>query len=201
MLYPKKGGIMKRLLLFIGLIIFFSESSDLMAQKGISFHVSYNNYDTPALYARKDIREFHAFQKKVDDFSYAVEVQNFRKAQRIKRRILRSMRDEIQDTREKLRLVDHSYGYSEGLHQKYRNRRGNKYSKRDGERREVRQLRNQLRKQTKLLLKLERLHLDRSRRFHHQGQIHQRLMYDFEETLKKDLEFSFKDYRYRNRRY
>ncbi len=191
---------MKRLILFITLISISFQSKVSIAQKGISFHVSYNNYDEKSdRFARKDIREFHAFQKKVDEFSYAVDLRKFREAKILKREIIRSMRSEIQDTRKKLRYAD-NYGYSEGLHQKNRRSGINEYSKRDGKKREVRQLHNQLREQTKLLLKIERLHLDRSRRFQKQGKMHERLMYDFEETLRKDINFSFKDYRYRHRR-
>ncbi len=206
-LNPKKGGTMKRKTVLITLFSLFIGIGSLLAQRGISFQVSYKSGYTPGKYADKDIREFREFQKDVDRFSRAVQREQVSKARKIKSEIVYQMRSEIRDTRQKIRLVKRDLeGYSNhGLRKKGSRKRYNynKYSKRGSYSyytyKDLKRLNQRLEKQTKILFKLENLYLDRSYRFYKQARKHESLMYDFEKTLKADISYSLKDYRNRNR--
>lgn len=196
---------MKRYMFLITLLSLMIGIGNVTAQKGISFKATYNTDPNPGNYANKDIKEFHAFRKDVNNFSKAVHRDNPRKAIRIKKGILRSMRNEIRDTQEKIRYTkwELDQSYDQGLHQK--KRRTNEYSKRSGSNnfndlKDLRALNEQLDIQTKIAFRLEHIHLDNGREFFKQAQGHKRLMQDFEVTLKADINFSFKEYRNRNRR-
>lgn len=196
---------MKRYMFLITMLSLIIGTGNTTAQKGISFKVSYNVDSKVRSYANKDIKEFHAFQKDVNDFTKAVHRDNERKARRIKNSILKSMRKEIRDTQEKIRYAkwELDQSYDQGLHQK--NRISNEYSKRNSSQnsygvKDLRALNKQLDIQTKIVFKLEHMHLENGRDFFKQAQNHKRFMQDFEETLKADINFSFKEYRNRNRR-
>jgi len=204
-----KGGVMKRqivLTTFLSLVIGLTASS---AKQGINFQVTYygNNTD-PAKYAKKDIREFHAFQQDIKDFSKAVYRDKTVRARRIKSDILRRMRNEIKDTQAKIRNTKRDLGYhnsKSGLHNKKRQNR-NDYSKRSGKNltkveRHLRFLDNQLRNQKRILIKLDRMNLSHGYDFHSQSRIHLDLMYEFEDILKKDIRKSFQNYRINSRGY
>ena len=75
---------MKRLITLTLLFVLIIGTDSVLSQKGISFKVSYNTDTKPVRYSNKDIREFHAFQKDVNNFSKAVYREKFRKAQSIK---------------------------------------------------------------------------------------------------------------------
>lgn len=195
--HPKKGGIMKRQILSITLFSLLLSGVNLSAQSRVVYEVSYGDV-TPNRYAKKDIREFRAFQRDVDRFTKAVQKEQVRKAKKIKRDILHQMRNEIQDTRQKIKFVKRNSKSDYGLRNKkdrYSKRHSNAYlSSRD-----LRQLNRRLENQIEILFKLENLYLNKSYRFYKQARKHESLMYDFERTLKADINHSFKDYRNRYR--
>ena len=198
---------MKRLVSFIALIIFVIGIEDVTAQKGISFQVSYYSDTNPGRYSNKDIREFHAFRKDIDDFYEAAQRDRVRKANRIKNDIVRRMKNEINDTKEKIRYVKYEldYSYERGLRKK--RTLDNNYSKRNGNGNEVHvsyktlaDLNKQLNKQSRIVIKLENMYLNNGRSFFTQARIHLNLMEDFSDILRDDINYSFKEYRNRNRR-
>ncbi|MBO6620894.1 MAG: hypothetical protein JJ892_04350 [Balneola sp.] len=196
---------MKRLtalILFFALLIGIDNG---MSQKGLSFEISYYTEENSRRFTNKDIREFHAFQKDLDNFFEASQRNKVRKAVRIKKDILRRMRSEINDTKEKIWYVKRelTHSFDKGLHKK--NSRGSEYSKRSGKtvsfnEKALRLLHKQLSDQRKIVTKLENMYLYNGRDFFIQARRHQRLMEDFEQILKDDINFSFKEYRSRNRR-
>jgi hypothetical protein len=116
------------------------------------------------------------------------------------------MRSEINDTKQKIRFVKISmdYGHAPGLHKKVN--RNNTYSKkksnkrRDNEEfRHLKLLEKQLGVQKRILFTVDRMYLDGGRNFFSQGRKHETLLQDFETTLRLDINFSFKEYRTRNR--
>lgn len=197
---------MKRRIVLITLFSLVIGIGNVLAQKGISFHVSYNSDYNPRSYANADIREFHAFQKDVIAFSKAINRDKVRKARRIKNDLLRRMKNEINDTKQKIRFakINMDDGYTSGLHKKQS--RNNTYSKRKSnsrrdneEFRHLKLLKEQLRVQKLIHFNIERMYLDAGRNFFSQGRKHEILLQDFETTLKSDINFSFKEYRTRNR--
>lgn len=196
---------MKRLITLTLLFVLIIGTDSVLSQKGISFKVSYNTDTKPVRYSNKDIREFHAFQKDVNNFSKAVYREKFRKAQSIKNDILRRMKREISDTQEKIRFAkqeDRRY-QNHGLRKK--RKVNNKYSKRNSdygyhqsENLEI--LLDQLKIQRRIYYKLYNMDLYRGAYFFEQARKHERLMEDFEDTLRFDIEYYYKEYRYRNRR-
>ena len=192
-------------MLLITLFSLVTGIGTVTAQKGITFQVSYNSDYSPRSYANKDIREYHAFQRDVIDFSKAVNRDKVRKARRIKKELLKRMRNEIKDTQQKIRYVEREldYPFRDELNKK--GRRLNAYSKRSGNRsneelRYLRYLEKQFASQKKILHRLERMNLGGGREFFYQARQHEILIQDFEATLKADINFSFKEYRNRNRR-
>lgn len=194
------------LITFLSLVIGITASN---AKQGIIFRATYNgNNSDPAKYATKDIREFHAFQQDIKDFSKAVYRDKTVRARRIKSDILRRMRNEIKDTQTKIRYTKRNLGYHDskpGLHNKKRQNR-NDYTKRSGNNltkveRHLRFLDNQLRNQKRILIKLDRMNLLHGYDFHFQSRIHLDLMNEFEDILKKDISKSFQNYRTNSRRY
>jgi len=203
----KKGGIMKRQIVLTGLVSLILAISSVNGMQSIKFIVDYNSgHVHPYKYANKDIREFHAFQEDVRDFSEAVYRDKTVKARRIKSDILRRIRNEIDDTRTKIRYIEHDLGYNELkpiLHNKKRSGR-NEYSKRNsnqltGVQKHLKILHKQLSDQKRILIRLDRMNLSHGYDFHTQARIHLDLMYEFEKILKKDINKSYKQYRKRNR--
>lgn len=194
---------MKRKMLLLTLLTLFVITGNVNAQNGISFQVNYYSDTNPKAYASNDIREFHAFQRDVADFSRAIHRDRVRKAKHIKRDVLRRMKDEIKDTRSKIRYAkkDLRYNSYEGLHHKRSKK--SRYSKRSGgyyfDERRIKALNRQLRIQRNILYKLETMHLSNGRNFHSTARKHELLMIEFEEILKADISHSFKDYRYKYR--
>ncbi|HAH52020.1 MAG TPA: hypothetical protein DCL80_12515 [Balneola sp.] len=196
---------MKRFITLILFLVIFLGTESVLSQARISFEVSYRTDTKPNTYGNKDIREFHAFQKDVSDFDKAVYREKIRKAQRVKNDILRRMKKEISDTQEKIRFLkyENKQFYNQGLRKK--GEHTNKYSKRNSgsslyRSGNLEQLNDQLRIQKRIYFKLVNMDLNRGRYFFEQARRHQRLMEDFEETLRFDIDNSFKDYRTRNRR-
>ena len=196
---------MKRFITLIRFFVILLGSESVLSQARISFEVSYRTDTKPDKYRNKDIREYHAFQKDVSDFDKAVYREKIRKAQRVKNDILRRMKKEISDTQEKIRFVkyENKQFHNQGLRKKGGSI--NKYSKRNSgnglyKSRNLDLLNDQLRIQRRIYFKLVNMDLSRGRYFFEQARSHQRLMEDFEETLRFDIDNSFKDYRTRNRR-
>ncbi|XWN38505.1 MAG: hypothetical protein ROO71_06075 [Balneola sp.] len=196
---------MKRLITLISLFALMFGIDNGMSQKGLSFGISYYSDSNSRSFKNKDIREFHAFQKELDAFFEASQRNKIRKASRIKKVILRRMRSEINDTKDKIQYVKRtlSHSFDKGLHKK--NNRGNNYSKRSSDEvsfneKALRLLYKQLSDQRKIVVKLENMHLYSRNGFFTEARRHQRLMEDFEQILKKDINFSFKEYRNRHRR-
>ena len=198
---------MKRQIVLTSFLIVAIGVFNVNAKQGISFQINYSpNHHTPDKYANKDIREFHAFQKDIRDFSNAVYRGKKVKSRRIKKDILRRMHNEIEDTRAKIYYIEYDLGYSElrpGLHNKKRSGR-NEYSKRSTNQhndiyKHLKALNKQLKKQKHIVYKLERMDLNDRYNFHRQAREHEVLMYKFEEILKSDINHSFKEYRNRNR--
>ena len=116
------------------------------------------------------------------------------------------MRSEIKDTQQKIRFTKREldYPFGNGLHKK--GRKTNEYSKRNGnnnnnnELRYLRALEKQFTAQKRILNRLEYMNLDGGRKFSQQARQHEILIQDFEAILKADINFSFKEYRNRNRR-
>lgn len=196
---------MKRLITLISLFALMFGIDNGMSQKGLSFGISYHSDSNSRNFKNKDIREFHAFQKELDAFFEASQRNKIRKATRIKKVILRRMRSEINDTKDKIQYVKRtlSHSFDKGLHKK--NSRGNNYGKRSSDvalfnEKALRLLYKQLSDQRKIVVKLENMHLYSRNGFFTEARRHQRLMEDFEQILKKDITFSFKEYRNRHRR-
>lgn len=203
--FTKKGVIMKRLISIIALIVFVFGLENVTAQKGISFQVSYYSDTNAGRYANKDIREFHAFRKDLDDFYEVALRDRVRKSKRIKKDILRRMRNEVNDTKNKIRYVKYELDYSNNQGLRKKGTRGNEYSKRNGNTGHVSYktlaaLQRQLNKQSRIVVKLENMYLNDGRNFFEQARRHQKLMEDFADILKDDINYSFKEYRNRNRR-
>jgi len=204
-LYHKQGGTMKRLVSLIALIIFVFGLENVTAQKGISFKVSYYTDTKPERYSNKDIREFHAFQKDLDNFYEAALRDRVRKAKRIKKDIIRRMRNEVNDTKKKIRYVKNELEYSHGKGLRKKRTQKNEYSKRNGNTvhvsyKTLEDLHRQLNRQSRIVVKLENMYLNDGRNFFTQARRHQNLMEDFADILKEDINYSFKEYRNRNRR-
>lgn len=76
------------------------------AQLGVN--VSFGHVKTPRVNGykgtaiRKDVRELQAFERRVDDFEYALHDRNVRRARKLKYRIIEDMQDEIYQTKQKL---------------------------------------------------------------------------------------------------
>ncbi len=203
--FTKKGVIMKRLISIIALIVFVFGLENVTAQKGISFQVSYYSDTNAGRYANKDIREFHAFRKDLDDFYEAALRDRVRKSKRIKKDILRRMRNEVNDTKNKIRYVKYELDYSNNQGLRKKGTRSNEYSKRNGNTvhvsyKTLAALQRQLNKQSRIVVKLENMYLNDGRNFFAQARRHQKLMEDFADILKDDINYSFKEYRDRNRR-
>lgn len=196
---------MKKQMLLITLVSLVMGIGKVTAQKGITFQINYSSDYSPRSYAKKDIREYHAFQKDVIDFSKAVNRNKIRRARSIKNDLLKRMRNEIKDTQQKIRFTKRELDYPFGndLHKK--GRKTNEYSKRNSNRnndelRYLRALEKQFTAQKRILNRLEYINLEGGKKFSQQARQHEILIQDFEATLKADINFSFKEYRNRNRR-
>jgi hypothetical protein len=196
---------MKRLILLFTIVSLSFGIENLSAQKDLTFKISYNTDYSPRNYASKDIREFHEFQKDVIDFKNAINQENFKDPRRLKKIILTRMKNEIVDTRQKIRFIEREINYSKksGLHKK--GRRNNEYSKRksSGINHKIKYLmvlEEQLKDQKRILRDLKRMPLRYRSGFYHQALNHLVLIKDFEAILKADIDYSFKQYRSRSRR-
>lgn len=188
---------MKRSVLFTTTLVFILTSFSLSAQNYFAFEVSSTNVHV-SKYAKKDIREFHNFRKNVLKFEDAIYYRDVHKANKLKRKILKQMKDEIRDSKKKLRFIEKNSFNNKGLHQKYDRR--NEYSKRNRSSKSERKLRAQIDEQVSIYHKLDRMNLNRNKRFFKQAEKHHYLMLLFQQTLKEDLSISFNDFR-NDRRY
>ena len=183
---------MKRSVLFTTTLVLIVASQSIVAQNNFKITVSATNMH-PSKYAQKDIREFHEFKKDVRKFEEAIEYRDTRKAIILKREISKQMKEEIQDSKMKLKFAERNSISSEGLQQKYD--RSNDYSKRGGNSKTVRLLKAQIEDQVRIYNDFNRMNLNRNSIFYKQAEKHHYLMTRFERTLKDDIALSFDDYR------
>lgn len=152
----------------------------------------------------KDLSELKNFQQKTDRLIFLAERGRWRKAQRIKRSLLRDMKREIRQSQHKVKTkaVYHPRGNAYGL---YKKRGKSKFNKR---RRPIQSYRGQgnyfrelLRQQRRLYRELKRLHLGYGRDGWSSVELHAQVLYDFEYTMEEQLNsFSSSERRRRTRR-
>ena len=155
-----------------------------------NFHVGFGYSSTPnkryyKKHVRKEVREFQAFQNKVEKFEYALHDRNLRKAKKLKRSLLVDMRQQIYQTKVKIQQQKRS---SKITKKRSRYRR-NSVSKRNsnGYRNDLRQLvllERRLEKQVYVLEEFQYEYLSRTRKSIVR---HERLIKQFAKTLRDDI--------------
>ncbi|RNC79623.1 MAG: hypothetical protein ED557_13955 [Balneola sp.] len=140
----------------------------------------------------EDIRELRNFENKLDRFSYALMVEDNWQAKKVKDRILNDMQREIRQTRRELDRLDRSWNnYSKRNYSEYRTRRGGIQSKNRGryQNYEVRLLMDRLEDQIWIKNRFEETYLTGRRRALVNKKKHRRLMYEFRDIMREEIEF------------
>ncbi len=142
---------------------------------------------------RQDRQELRDFEYDIEQLSYAMLTENTHKARNTKRRILRDMEREINQTERVLRRYGRQHYNQNGyyhydwrtprLHSK---RNGVNQRKRDG-RSEYAELVHRLEKQERLYYRFSELRLVGHRRGIINENEHRRIMYRFSETMRDEL--------------
>ncbi len=187
---------MKRLILSI-IIIGFA-TIEISAQRATVHKVAqsdYYSYDQ-----REDIRELRNFENKLERFSYSLIVGDTWQARKIKDRIISDMQREIRQTRRALNRLDRNWNsYSKRNYSGYRTRTGQIHSKNRGRHQsyEVRLLMDRLEDQIWIKNRFEETYLTSTRRALVNKKKHRRLMYEFRDIMREEIEL---ERRYRDRR-
>ncbi|MBO6794317.1 MAG: hypothetical protein JJ895_10440 [Balneolaceae bacterium] len=177
---------MKRLtILFIfGFII----TADIHAQR----YTAYNNGEGSTY--RQDREELRDFEHEIEQLSYAMLTEHIRQARNTKRRILRDMEREINQTERALTRFNRTrYNHNGYYHYDWRTPRmhskGNGVNQnRRNNSREYAKLVHQLEKQERLYFRFSELRLVGHRRGIINENEHRRIMYRFSETMRDELE-------------
>lgn len=176
---------MKRLaILFIFTILI---SSNANAQR----YTAHDNGDRSTY--RQDREELRDFEHDIEQLSYAMLTENTRKARNTKRRILRDMEREINQTERALRRFGRQrYNQNGYYHYDWRTPRmhskGNGAREQmSGNRSEFAELVHQLEKQERLYYRFSELRLVGHRRGIINENEHRRIMYRFSETMRDEL--------------
>ncbi len=186
---------------FISALIVFMGSAQA---QNYTFRVNYDSYrsaDFDRRTLRRDRIELERFRSEVDYFRTLADRRKVFEARRVKAGILKLMRQEIRDTRYKIRRAEEELYHDRTYGLRQKGKRTQEYGKREYTRRkrgrgyndsllDLQRWRKLEKRQLALLFKLENTHLDRSKRYWKQVRKHIRVMHDFERTMEKDLYMS-----------
>ncbi len=186
---------MKRLILSI-IIIGFA-TIEINAQRATVRKVAQTDYRYEQ---RENVRELQSFENKLERFSYALMVEDSWQARKIKDRIINDMQREIRQTRRELDRLDRNWNnYSKRNYSGYRTRSGRIQSKNRGryQNYEVRLLMDRLEDQIWIKNRFEETYLTGRRRALVNKKQHRRLMYEFRDIMRDEIEY---ERGYRDRR-
>lgn len=185
---------MKRQYMSILVIMILTGTGWTHAQQQSSFRMYASNDSNEYRIYRNEVREFQEFKKLVDRFAIAANNEQIYKAKRLKADILDKMRNEVIETRYKIRDMESRHDYNS--HERLRNKKRSiqEYSKRERTQNQRRRLNytdtyvlsvlnKRLRDQMSITFKLENLFLEPSRKYWKQIRLHEKLMTDFERIL------------------
>lgn len=179
------GGNMKRLITLATIIILMS-TSDSLAQMYASNSGRNSNNNI-----RKEVRELQNFEEKLDQFSYAMQVGDIRSAQRFKNQLLNKMENEIIQNRRAIiqprsqRNTNNRRSYSRYDNQLYSKRNGSIGNRLN---REYWETVDRLEDQRDLYRRFERLDLTKRRRGIINENKHRRIMYQFRDTMREEIQ-------------
>ncbi len=172
------------------LILFF-------ASVGVLHGQSSDNDKKRIAELNQEIHELVSFQKKVDEFLYAIEGEDISLARKAKSDILNAMKVEIHKSQTKVREGQRDLSEIRTKGRANTNSRYNKHKTLRNEavaryyvitKKDLDDLKRRLEYQTKIATKLKSLYLDRSMNYWKKAREHETLMHDFERTMKADIE-------------
>lgn len=190
------GGNMKRLITFA--IIVLVSGSNSFAQ----FYTSHSNTrSNNGKNLKKEIRELQNFEDKLDQFSYSMQVGDIRSAQRLKAQLLSKMENEIIQNRRS--ILEPRFQNRPSATRKYSRYDNQLYSKRNGSirsglRNEDWETLDRLQEQRDLYRRFEVLDLTRGRRGIINENKHRRIIYQFRDVMREEIQVERDKTRRRN---
>lgn len=177
---------MKRLITLATIIVLMSTSDSFAQLYASNSGRNYNNN------IRKEVRELQNFEKKLDQFSYAMQVGDIRSAQRFKNQLLNKMENEIIQNRRA--IIQPRFQRNTNNRRSYSRYDNQLYSKRNGSignrlNREYWETVDRLEEQRNLYRRFEALDLTRRRRGIINENKHRRIMYQFRDTMREEIQY------------
>ena len=186
----RSRDVMKRLMMVILLAVLYG--SDVNAQSFLQRQSSAEQVDA----RRENMREFKNFEHTLDQFSFSMVVSDTPAARRIKSAIELDMLREVEQSRRLVRKVTGDPRFDRMNSPQYLDK--GMYSKRNNEydisqyTKNIGQLVNRYRVQQILYYEFKETEISRGRGVVNENK-HRKIMYDFLETMKEDLEWSISE--------